>query len=370
MPRGIRLRDVLHLKSLPKISDRKIINLVNHFGNTEELLAASPRTLRKVPGMRETDASVIRHTPADERMIERQLSLLNRVDGTVLTVWDDEYPALLKNIYDPPVLLFVRGAFHERDNHSIAIVGTRHPTTYGKITAETFAQDLSRRGITIVSGLARGIDTIVHKQALREESRTIAVLGGSIDRIYPPENEKLVEQIETAGRGAVISELLMSTPSHPAFFPRRNRIISGISLGTLIIESNVDGGAMITATTALDQNRELFCIPGNISEKKSIGTNKLIKNGQAKLVQSVDDIIEELLPSLRPVLKHPVTTPPLPQLNAFEQQIVDVLSRDPVHIDLISEQTRMTPSDVLVNLLSLEFKGMVRQMAGKLFLKV
>ncbi len=232
-----------------------------------------------------------------------------------------------------------------------------------------FAKELSQRGITIVSGLARGVDTIAHKSTLNVDGRTVAILGGSIDKIYPKENEKLVDLIESTHHGAIISELLMSTPSHPGFFPRRNRIISGMSLGTLIIESDEDGGAMITATTAIDQNRELFCIPGNVTERKSFGTNKLIKNGQAKLVQSVDDILVELQVSLQPILTSKPNNAEPPQLNAFEQKIYDVLTTEPQHIDNISEQSQLSTSDTLVNLLSLEFKGIVRQMAGKMFLK-
>ncbi|MFZ4619650.1 MAG: DNA-processing protein DprA [Bacteroidota bacterium] len=367
MHHNIRIHDILHLRSIPKISDRKLINLINHFGSTQELLSQDPRSLVKVAGIRESDASLIKHTRIDSKQIENQFSLINRMNGSILSLWDKDYPEHLKNIYDPPPLLFVRGTLHPADNFSIAIVGTRHPTHYGKLNAELFAKELATRGITVVSGLARGVDTIVHKAAVQHGGRTVAVLGGSIDRIYPRENEPLVRLIESDEHGAVISELPMSTPSHPAFFPRRNRIISGMSLGTLIIESDENGGAMITATTAIDQNRELFCIPGNIAERKSFGTNKLIKNGQAKLVQSIDDIIDELAVSLRPILKQKPVNPDSPQLNAFEQKIYDQLSSEPAHIDIISESAKLSPSDALVSLLGLEFKGIVRQMAGKMF---
>ena len=367
MQHAVRIRDILHLKSIPKISDRKIIALVDHFSGTEGIFAQDPRSLMRASGIRESDASLIRHSRVDERSIDEQFSLVNRVNGSIISFWDKEYPCHLKNIYDPPALLFVRGALRTEDNYSVAIVGTRHPTNAGRNNADHFATELSIRGITVVSGLARGVDTVVHKSTVKNGGRTIAVLGGSIDRIYPRENQSLAEMIESDGHGAVISELPMSTPSHPGFFPRRNRIISGMSLGTLIIESDENGGAMITATTALDQNRELFCIPGSIAERKSYGTNKLIKNGQAKLVQSIDDIIDELLVSLQPVLKRSTLQRPAPQLNMFEQSIMEHLTSLPVHIDAISETARLTPSDALVNLLSLEFKGMVQQLAGKMF---
>ncbi|MFA6469512.1 MAG: DNA-processing protein DprA [Bacteroidota bacterium] len=369
MQTGIHIRDLIHLRSIPKISDRKIIHLIDHFGSTEALLSADPRSLVRIKGIKESDASFIRHAPVDQRAIERQFSLVNKVNGNIVSYWDPDYPEHLKNIYDPPALLFVRGKLQQNDKYSIAIVGTRHPTAYGKQIAESFARELARRGIAVISGLARGVDTIVHRTALHH-GRTVAVLGGSVDKIYPKENEKLVEMIESKHRGAVISELPMSTQSHPGFFPRRNRIISGMSLGTLIVESGEDGGAMITATTALDQNRELFCIPGPINEKKSDGTNRLIRNGQAKLVQSVDDIIEELSVALRPILSDLPPAAEPPQLNAFEQRIADVLTEVPIHIDQISEQSQLSSSDALVNLLSLEFKGFVRQLAGKMFSKV
>ncbi|MBP9212542.1 MAG: DNA-processing protein DprA [Bacteroidetes bacterium] len=370
MQNGIDIRDLIHLRSIPKISDRKIIALVDHFRTTGAVLAADPRTLIRVRGIREPDASAIRHTVRDDRAIDKQFSLLNKANGSIVTYWDKEYPEHLRNIYDPPVLLFLRGALSAADNFSIAIVGTRHPTPYGTVAAESFARELARRNITVVSGLARGVDTLVHRSTLHHHGRTVAVLGGSIDRIYPGENIPLVDRIAEAGNGAVISELLMSTPSHPAFFPRRNRIISGMSLGTLIVESDEDGGAMITATTALDQNRELFSIPGSITEKKSYGTNKLIKNGQAKLVQSVDDIIVELEHALRPILPAHIVAAETPQLNVFEQRIAEQLSSDPQHVDVIAERTQLAVSDVLVNLLGLEFKGVARQMAGKMFLKM
>ena len=364
-----RLRDLLHLMSIPKISDRKVIALVEHFGSSDALLSADPKLLIEVPGIRDSDASLIRHTPVDDAAIDRQFSLINKLNGSILSYWDPAYPALLRTIYDPPPLLFVRGAISEADHHSIAIVGTRHPTHYGTAQTERFAEALVRRGITVVSGLARGVDTVAHTTVLRNGGRTVAVLGGSVDKIYPRENERIVQQIESTGVGAVISELPMGTPSHPGFFPRRNRIISGMSAGTLIIESDRNGGAMITAATALDQNRELFCLPGPVSERKSNGPNMLIRKGQAKLIQTVDDIIEELIVHLHPVLKKPSADVPLPPLTVFEQLILDHVSPEPVHIDRIAEQTRLSSSDVLVNLLGLEFKGVIRQLPGKFFIR-
>lgn len=365
----INIRDLLRLAMIPGIGANRLRALVSHFGSPSIVLNASPLELIKVEGIEKKLASTIAHHPNNGETAEYQLSLLNKVNGHIVTLWDDEYPEYLRRIYDPPPLLFIRGALLPADKFSIAIVGTRKPTAYGKLLAERFAHELAEKGLTIISGLARGIDTIAHHSALKANGRTIAIIGSSIDIIYPPENKKLVEKIEMNESGAVVSEFFMGTKPDPGNFPRRNRIISGMSLGTLLVETAEDGGAMITASTALDQNRELFCIPGNITEKYSAGTNKLIRDGHAKLVQNIDDILTELEPVLRPILK---TTAPKPevQLTAFEQKIFDILSANPIHIDAIAEQTQFSTSDTLVNLLSLEFKGVIKQLPGKLFVKM
>jgi DNA processing protein len=282
-------------------------------------------------------------------------------------LWDEEYPEYLRKIYDPPPFLFVRGKIEQNDRFAIAIVGTRVPSPYGRLAAERFAHELCDKGIAIVSGLARGIDTIAHSSCLKAGGRTLAVIGSGVDVVYPPENQNLAEQIEM--RGAIVSEFYMGTPPDAGNFPRRNRIVSGMTLGTLIVESPENGGAMITASTALDQNRELFCIPGNITEKNSIGTNILIRDGRAKLVLSVDDILAELGSALRPILKKAPTQPSV-QLSVFELRILELLSSEPLHIDTLSEKSGLSIPDTLVNLLGLEFKGMVRQLAGKMFLKL
>jgi DNA processing protein len=362
----INISDLLRLSAIPGVGVSRIRLLVTHFGSPTAVLAASPRELIRVQGIDKKLASGIAHFKEGKRFVEDQLSLLNKVNGRIVTLWDEEYPEYLRKIYDPPPLLFVRGKLERNDKYAIAIVGTRHATAYGKLIAERFARDLSEKGITIVSGLARGIDTIAHHAALKAGGRTVAIIGSGIDIIYPAENKKLASHIEE--NGAVLSEFFMGTKPDPGNFPRRNRIISGMSLGTLIVETAENGGAMITASTALDQNRELFCVPGNITEKYSLGTNKLIREGQAKLVQSVDDIISELEISLRPILKE-VPTHPLPQLSVFEQKIFDILTYEPMHIDAISERTGLSTSDTLVNLLGMEFKAIVKQLAGKMFVK-
>jgi DNA processing protein len=366
MNQSFDIRDLLLLASIPGIGTNRLRALINYFGSPTDVVKASPRELIRVEGIEKKLASAIAHANRSKEFIDDQLSRLNKVNGQILTFWDDNYPEYLKKIYDPPPMIFVSGTIEKNDKYSIAVVGTRHPTPYGQLICERFAGELSSQGITIVSGLARGIDTIAHRTALEAGGRTIAIIGSSIDIIYPPENKKIAGQI--AARGAIVSEFFMGTKPDPGNFPRRNRIISGVSLGTLIIETAENGGAMITASTTLDQNRELFCVPGNITEKYSAGTNKLIREGHAKLVQTIDDIISELETVLRPILK--TSKPkPQPQLSIFEQKIYDMLTDEPTHIDAISAQTSLSMSDTLVNLLSLEFKGVVRQLVGKMFIR-
>ncbi len=363
----MNIPDLLHLASIPGIGAQRLRQLINYFKSPTAVLSASPIELIAVEGIEKKLASAIAHTSRNQQFIDDQLSRLNKVNGTLLTLWDDAYPELLKKIYDPPPILFVKGTLTAADKFSLAVVGTRRPTQYGKLTAEQFGHTLAENSITLVSGLARGIDTIVHNSALQKNGRTIAVIGSSLDIMYPKENTALAERIEASG--AVVSEFFMGTKPDPGNFPRRNRIISGMSLGTLLIESDLDGGAMITAEFANDQGREVFCIPGNITQQFSRGTNKLIQEGRAKLVQSVDDMFEELQVPLRPLL-HITHQQPLPALTMFEQKLVDVLSHEPLHIDNIAEHANFSTSDALVYLLSLEFKGVVRQLAGKMFIKI
>jgi DNA processing protein len=361
----LNVRDLLRLASVPRIGPLKIRALVAHFKDPAEVLSASPRELAQVPGIDKKLASAIAHHKNGEAFADEQLRRLNKVGGRIATLWDKEYPDLLKRIYDPPAFLFVLGKIAKQDSASVAIVGTRRPSTYGQQIAEEFSRGLAKLGITTVSGLARGVDTIVHASTLKAGGRTLAVIGSGIDVYYPPENRKLQEQI--ADSGAVISEFPMGAKPDAPNFPRRNRLISGISLGTIVIESAEDGGAMITATTALDQNREVFAVPGNINEKRSEGPNKLIREGRAKLVVSLEDVFEELRLPHASVKRE--TTPAI-ELSMFEQQVFHVLTSEPQHIDVIAERVQVSTSDALVRLLGLEFKGLVKQLPGKHFVRV
>ncbi len=341
--------------------------MVNHFGDSESVLAAGEKELTAVEGI---DRGLARRIPSGknfEKEIQIQLSRLNKWEARIVTLWDKDYPENLKKIYDPPVMLFVRGTLSEEDKYSVAIVGTRDPTTYGKHVSEKFAAELSEEGIAVISGLARGVDTIAHATAVRSGGKTIAVLGSGVDVIYPSENKRLAEQILVGG--AIVSEYYMGSKPDAVNFPRRNRIISGMSLGTILIETDINGGAMITAGTALDQNREVFAVPGLIFEKKSRGTNKLIREGRAKLIEDISDVLDELRYKLRPILRDRAHHQPKVQLTIFEQKVFETLKDDPVHVDVLSEKCGMSISDLLVQLLSLELKGVVKQLPGKYFVK-
>lgn len=276
-----------------------------------------------------------------------------------------KYPSLLKEIFNPPSL-YIRGDFQETDKHAIAIVGTRKPTAYGKQTAEKFTYELAQAGFTIVSGLALGIDTIAHKTALSAKARTIAVLGSGIDPrvLYPQENKKLACEIEQ--HGAVISEYKPDASARPGYFPQRNRIVSGLSLGVLVIEAGFKSGALITAKCALDQNREVFCVPGSIFSEKSIGANNLIKLG-AKLVSRVEDILDEL--NLTQAMKFIEKKEIVPE-NKEEAKILKALSHEPKNIDEIIKKTKLDTASTSACLSIMEIAGKIKHLgAGAYVLK-
>lgn len=363
----VDLGGLLKLSAVPGIGSTRLRALIAHFRTPSAVFEASPRELIKVQGVDEKTALNIVRFKEEDEFAPEQLKRLKRTGGQILTLWDDAYPENLRRIYDPPPFLFMLGSLSEQDKFSVAIVGTRNPSSYGKLVTEKFAVELGAMGLTIVSGLARGVDTIAHDAALKSGARTLAVIGSGIDVMYPPENRGLAERI--AQQGAVLSEFEMGAKPDAEHFPRRNRIISGLSLGTLIIETDVAGGAMITARCALDQDREVFAIPGPISERRSSGCNWLIQRGEAKLVQSVGDIVAELSSQLRPILKSSPKQERKPEaeLTLFEKKVYDVLDEESLHIDLIASRAQITTSDALVQLLALEFKGLVKQLPGKMF---
>jgi DNA processing protein len=368
-------RDILVLSRIPGVGPARLRSLLSRFHDLSSIAGVSPRELLKAEGVdRKTAlsiASFLRHgIPQDAaRFADEQVQKLGRAQGRMLTIWDQDYPDQLKRIYDPPPFLFIRGALLDQDATAVAVVGTRSPSTYGTRIAERFAMELAVKGITVVSGLARGIDTIAHGAALKAGGRTVAIIGSGIDIIYPSENSDLARRLTS--HGALLSEFVMGTKPDAVNFPQRNRLISGMTLGSIVIETGVEGGAMITARSALDQGREVFAVPSPLVPGSRSGTNLLIRDGSATLVESVDDIIRELAPKLGGLAAHvqAAARQPLPPLSLFEQRLFDVLDCLPQHIDLVAERSGYSTAEALVHLLSLEFKGVARQLPGKLFLR-
>jgi len=320
-----------------------------------------------VEGIGEKVAREIQKGPPEEK-VERELRLLHEVGGKILTFHDPFYPRRLKEIYDPPPLLYVRGELKERDDCALSIVGSRRTSPYGRWITEKMSQEIARQGVTIVSGMARGIDSVAHGGAIAAEGRTLAVLGSGIDVIYPPENRTLYRQI--IDHGAVLSEFPMGSPPEGIHFPRRNRIISGLSMGVVVVQAGDESGSLITADYALEQGREVFAIPGNIGADGSRGTNRLIKEG-AKLVESSDDILEEILPQWTREKEEGQSkaSSPEQQLSKEETVLCQLLGDSPLHIDRIIRESQLDPGKVSSLLMNLELKGLIIQWPGKCFTK-
>jgi len=356
------------LLSIDGIGPGKILTLLNHFESPQSIFSSDFNSLVRVDKISNTLANRIltahRSITTIKEIVEQELEKLEKLSAKVITYWDVEYPLLLKKIYFPPLILYTLGEFSEMDNYSLAIVGTRQPTNYGRSQTEKFASEFAKQNIVVVSGMARGIDSIAHKSALKNGGRTIAVIGSGLDVIYPPENKKLYAEIMDSG--LVISEYELGTKPDAQNFPKRNRIISGLTQGTLVIETGLNGGAMQTASYALDQNREIFALPGYIGVKQSEGTNKLIQKGEAKLVTAPEDVLVELEFKLKPVIGQNIPKPTI-ELNIFEEKIINSLGTEAVHIDMIADNCSMNTAECLVHLLSLEFKGAIKQLPGKMF---
>ncbi|MCI0697652.1 DNA-processing protein DprA [candidate division KSB1 bacterium] len=360
------LSALLQLLSVAGIGPARVRALVGHFRSAAAVLAAPIHALCQVEGIERTLAENIRQAN-NKSAAEQQLDAAEKHQCRILTFWDAGFPGLLGKIYDPPVVLFVKGELRPEDETAIAVVGTRTPTEYGKIVTERLTTALVVHRLTIVSGLARGVDTVAHQAATKSGGRTIAVLGSGLDIVYPPENRRLAQEISQ--HGAVISEFFFGAKPDAVNFPRRNRIISGLTLGTIVIEAGESSGALITAQAALEQGREVFAVPGSIFSPKSLGPNRLIQDG-AKLITSVDDILAELPQQLDIFSKSQAPAPSALSLNETEQKVVSLLSHEPVHIDLLARQASMPASQLLAVLLDLEFKNAIKQLPGKYFVKM
>ncbi len=366
------IRDWLALKAIPGISDNLYKRLIEEFGSPEEVLKAEEKDLARVPEIKRDVVRTIREkrVPASsaDRDVAKELELIKRHKIDIITLNDVSYSQSLKAIYDPPPLLYVKGKIKKEDKNAIAIVGSRRATTYGRLTAQRLSAQLAAQRITIVSGMARGIDSEAHKGALAVGGRTIAVLGCGIDVVYPPENRALEERI--ASSGAVITEFPFGTRPFAGNFPKRNRIISGLSIGVIIVEAAQKSGALITARLALEQGREVFAVPGSTTSPYSKGTHNLIKDG-AKLVEDIDDILEELKPliELRMEKGKESQDSLRPLLSKDEEIIYNIVTQEPKHIDLLIQESKLSAQKVTGILMNLQLKRLVKELSGKNFVR-
>ena len=362
------IRPWFFLKSVPGVGNLLGKRLIDLFKTPQNVFQASAEQLLQVDGVTKRHVAAIKNHKMPQR-VNAELDLLARKEYRIVTLSDPDYPRLLREIPDPPLYIYVSGRL-DSSTSKIAVVGSRNATGYGLTTTKNLCAGLVSLGITIVSGMARGIDTAAHEGAMAGGGKTIAVLGSGLERIYPAENTKLFHRISE--NGAVVSEFALLTEPEGHNFPLRNRIISGMSLGTVVVEATKKSGSLITARLAAEQNREVFAVPGSIQSFKSTGTHTLIKQG-AKLVEHVQDIVEELAPLLENN-KRPGNIPPdaanqnLVSLNIDESQVYKALEPYPIHIDELVRKISMEPGKLSSILLKLELNGMIQQLPGKFFI--
>jgi len=344
------------LSLLPSIGPARMSKLVSLAGSAEAAWSASPDVLR-ASGVDEKSLLPLmeKRTRIDP---DRELERVQEAGATVLTLDDAGYPSLLREAFNKPAILYVRGSLQPEDSQSLAIVGTRRPTAYGREMATHLTSELARHNLTIVSGMALGIDTLAHRSALQSGRRTIAVLGSGLDVLYPSENRGLADKI--VANGAVVTEYPLGTQPDAFNFPARNRIISGLSLGTLVIEAGEKSGALITSRFALDQNREVFAVPGRMTDRHSIGCNRLIRRGEAKLISGPEDVLEELNLAFTPQqleIDYQGASP-------AEKAIMAVLSSEPIHIDDIGRETALPAAQLSSTLTLLELRNLIRHVGS------
>ena len=361
------------LKSVEGVGSVAFRNLLAVYGSPRRVFEAALPDLEQAAGLNHKTARNIKDFRGWEQA-HAELAKAEREGVSIVTCEDPAYPERLRRIYDPPPLLYIKGSLDTADI-PVAVVGSRNASPYGRYVTEKLSRELAQRGATVVSGLARGIDTCAHRGALAARGRTIAVMGCGIDVIYPPENRKLHGEI--ASNGAVVTEFAFGTEPDRPHFPARNRIISGLSLGVLIVEAGEKSGSLITARCALEQNREVFAVPGSIDLPGSRGTNRLLRQG-AKLVETVEDILEEILPQLeRPNVTEErfartksaqQDRPGREALTDNESRLLGFITEKPQDADTLIKRTGLAAAEALSLLLSLELKGCIRQLPGKRFI--
>jgi DNA processing protein len=356
------LRYWVAFSRIPRIGAVRAAVLESYFGSLADAWRARPSELRSAGLDRTSVENIVAERPAISP--DDEMEKLAKAGVKAYSWRSDDYPQRLKEVDDHPPVLYVRGDLLPEDEWAVAVVGTRRATPYGRQTAEEFATDFARQRITVVSGLARGVDAIAHRAAINAGGRTIAVLACGLDIVYPPEHAKLA--VEITKHGALVSDYPLGTQPRSEYFPRRNRILSALSLGVLVIEGGVDSGALITARNAIDQNREVFAVPGSIYSPGSVGTNKLIREGEARLVTKAEDILEELNLT---VTAQQLELPQVTVADPTEAAILKVLSSQPTHIDEVQRASGLPISAVSSALALLELKGTVRQVGAMSFVK-
>src|SRR6202171_3551100 len=356
------------LNMLPTVGPVRLRKLLEVFKSPERLLASKRTELRTAEGIGNEVADQISNW---ESIVDlaAELERVREFGATVITAESPLYPRQLREIHAPPIVLYVWGELTERDQHAIGIIGSRRTTHYGTESAKKLAYQIAYAGLTVISGLARGIDTAAHQGALAAKGRTIAVIGSGLSNLYPPENRALPEKIRN-GNGAIVSEFSMQIQPDRQTFPMRNRIISGWSHGILVVEAGLNSGALITAYHALEQGRSFYAVPGHINAPSAMGSNRLIQQG-AKLVMSANDILDDLqvlLPETKPSPEAAVR--PLPELSAEERRVYDAIDSTETPIDRIAAKSDLPSATVSSTLLRLELKRLVKQLPGKYFVKL
>jgi len=356
------------LNMLPTVGPVRLRKLLELFQEPQQILAAKRSDLRKVEGIGNEVADQISNWESTVDL-PAELQRVHDFGATVITQQSTSYPRSLREIHAPPIVLYVWGELLDRDHHAVGVIGARRTTHYGTESAKKLAYQLAYSGLTVISGLARGIDTAAHQGALAAKGRTIGVIGSGLARLYPPENAALAEKIRS-GNGAIVSEFSMDIEPDRQTFPMRNRIISGWSHGILVVEAGLNSGALITAAQALEQGRAVYAVPGHINAPSAMGSNRLIQQG-AKLVMDASDILEDLeilLPESKP--SRETAARPLPPLSDEERRVYESIDSTETSIDDIAARSELPSSAVSSTLLQLELKRLVKQLPGKYFVKL
>jgi len=356
-------RDILIWLSSLGIGNSNIEKINEYFHDLKKLWQCHSSQIKSIKTLNDSVKEKL-ILNRNEEYINKLFTKIKKENSCVITIYDENYPNGLKYIENSPKVLYMKGSLQEEDSIAIAIVGSRKATTYGKWACEKFAKELVNLGVTIISGLASGIDTIAHKTALENGGRTIGVLGNGIDTIYPKKNLHLYKEVEE--NGAIISEFPLGTPPLAFNFPQRNRIISGLSKGVIVIEAQEKSGSLITAHHALEQGKDIFALPGNINSIFSAGTNKLIKDG-AKPLLEIDDIIEEVYELKEGIMLNKRKSMDYSNYSETEIKIIKLLEQEPLHSDVIAYKTNIDIITLNSVLTILELKGSIKELSGRIF---